>query len=218
MQHIKLQYEQTILRSKLEILEEAFKIISREIHDNIGQILSLAKLNLNTLPAQNMHEHIEDIDRLISKAIVDLRAVGKHISSKNFSEFGFSEAVQLELLILEKISGIACYIDQSSFVTYSLSKQQSTIIFRLVQLLLHELVKQNKTTYLHVKLYWIEEKSVIIIKHNDVNFKLHHQKSILRRSKLVNAFLSTENGYVAGEHMIKLTLINNPNDSNSPCR
>ncbi len=47
---LKAQYERTILQSQLEIQEQTFRNISQEIHDNIGQVLSLAKLNLNTIP------------------------------------------------------------------------------------------------------------------------------------------------------------------------
>lgn len=33
-----------------EILQETFAQIEKELHDNIGQLLSLAKLNLNSPP------------------------------------------------------------------------------------------------------------------------------------------------------------------------
>jgi len=37
-----------ILETKIEIQEQTLKTISQEIHDKCGQVLSLAKLNLNT--------------------------------------------------------------------------------------------------------------------------------------------------------------------------
>ena len=46
---LSIQFEQTLLRSKLEIQEETFSNISKEIHDNIGQVLSLVRINLNTM-------------------------------------------------------------------------------------------------------------------------------------------------------------------------
>jgi len=45
---MKNRFEQTILKSQLEIQEQTFSHISREIHDNIGQVLSLVRLNLST--------------------------------------------------------------------------------------------------------------------------------------------------------------------------
>src|ERR1700679_1970035 len=44
------QFTQELLRTQIEIQEQTLKNISQEIHDNVGQVLSLAKLNLNTFP------------------------------------------------------------------------------------------------------------------------------------------------------------------------
>ena len=49
-QQMKSEFSQTLLQTQLEIQEQTLKNISQEIHDNIGQALSLAKLNLNTMP------------------------------------------------------------------------------------------------------------------------------------------------------------------------
>ncbi len=46
---LKITFEKEILESKLEIQEQTLKNISQEIHDNIGQVLSLVKLNINTM-------------------------------------------------------------------------------------------------------------------------------------------------------------------------
>lgn len=52
-EQLRLSYERELLKSQLEIQEQTFRHISQEIHDNIGQMLSLAKLNLSTMdPAQ----------------------------------------------------------------------------------------------------------------------------------------------------------------------
>ena len=44
MERIKDMYEKEALRSQLEIQENTFKTIAQELHDNIGQMLSVAKL------------------------------------------------------------------------------------------------------------------------------------------------------------------------------
>ena len=49
IESIKAEYEKAILNTQLEMQEQTFSDISREIHDNIGMSLTLAKLNLNTL-------------------------------------------------------------------------------------------------------------------------------------------------------------------------
>ncbi|MEN9571024.1 MAG: hypothetical protein RL172_2255, partial [Bacteroidota bacterium] len=43
---MKTKFKQELLQTQIEIQEQTLKNISEEIHDNVGQILSLAKLNL----------------------------------------------------------------------------------------------------------------------------------------------------------------------------
>src|SRR5689334_1299700 len=60
-----VQFEQTLLQSKLEIQEQTFRDISQELHDNIGQMLSLISINLNTLEAPRDAEKIARMDDLL---------------------------------------------------------------------------------------------------------------------------------------------------------
>ena len=50
---MKSSFEKELLNTQLEIQEQTLKNISQEIHDNIGQGLTLAKLNLNTMLIEN---------------------------------------------------------------------------------------------------------------------------------------------------------------------
>ena len=47
-EELKTRFNEEILRAQLEIQEQTLINISQEIHDNIGQVLSLVKLNLAT--------------------------------------------------------------------------------------------------------------------------------------------------------------------------
>jgi two-component system, NarL family, sensor kinase len=56
---IKDKYEKEALRSQLEIQENTFKTIAQELHDNIGQMLSVVKLSLSALPLEPDHPAFE---------------------------------------------------------------------------------------------------------------------------------------------------------------
>ena len=77
---LKTRYEKTIMESQLEIQEQTFRNISQEIHDNIGQVLSLAKLNLNTVMAEQFSDKIQLTEELLGKAINDLRDISKSLN------------------------------------------------------------------------------------------------------------------------------------------
>src|SRR5215216_148874 len=58
-EQLKVTFEKEILESKLEIQEQTLKNISQEIHDNIGQVLSLAKLHINTMSVDDPEALVE---------------------------------------------------------------------------------------------------------------------------------------------------------------
>src|SRR3954468_3052481 len=83
LEELKVKYENAMLQSQLEIQEQTFQNISREIHDNIGQKLSLAKLHLNTLNIGNtkeMSSQIDDSVNMIGEAISDLSDISRSMS------------------------------------------------------------------------------------------------------------------------------------------
>lgn len=43
------EFQQSLIEAQVQTQEQTLTTISQEIHDNVGQVLSLAKLNLNML-------------------------------------------------------------------------------------------------------------------------------------------------------------------------
>jgi signal transduction histidine kinase len=61
LDQIKAEHEKTLLNVENEIQQETLNQIGRELHDNIGQLLSLAKLNLNSTKPEKQAEGKEYI-------------------------------------------------------------------------------------------------------------------------------------------------------------
>src|SRR5690349_7079912 len=93
MYDLKAQYERTLFQSQLEIQEQTFRNISQEIHDNIGQVLSLAKLNLNTIPhTGGTTDKISLTEELLGKAINDLRDLSRSMHPEKIADIGLTNA------------------------------------------------------------------------------------------------------------------------------
>ena len=110
LESLKLDYEKNLLKTQLEIQEQTFQNISREIHDNIGLSLTLAKLNLNILEIENRekaNELILSSIELISKSINDLSDISKSLNSEAIGQQGFLNALRLEVERLRKLNRFA---------------------------------------------------------------------------------------------------------------
>ena len=142
-EQLKAQFSQTLLQSQLEIQEQTLKIISQEIHDNIGQVLSLAKLNLNTID-QAKHDEtaikIIDSKNLVSKAIHDLRDLSRSLNTDNISALGLVKAIEYELEMTRKAGKHQTLLEVEGTVQ-KLDPQKELIVFRIIQEVLNNILK-----------------------------------------------------------------------------
>ena len=150
------QFNQAILQTQIEIQEHTLKNISQEIHDNIGQVLSLAKLNLNTLPTNidaATQTKVEDSKHLISKALRDLRDLSRSLHGHKIAELGLQESITAELKIIKNTGqfNTSLHIDGSQ---YRLGPQKEMVLFRMVQEALHNAIKHSKAKNIEVHLQY----------------------------------------------------------------
>ena len=200
MLDLKMQYEQTILQSQLEIQEQTFRNISQEIHDNIGQVLSLAKLNLNTIPHEGASDKISLTEELLGKAINDLRDLSKSLHPEKISDIGLVNAARHELFTFQRVAKINTeLIADESEITVDGNK--SVIIFRMIQETLHNTLKHAKASKVTVTMRQQGSQTMIEIKDNGIGFNTAALKSsetgiglksMEQRCKLINAIFSID--------------------------
>ena len=91
--------------SQLEIQENTFKTISQELHDNIGQMLSVVKLSLSALPLEKehkAHQLVQHSQEVLNKAIVDLSDLTKSLHTDRITDLGLADCIRFELNSTEK--------------------------------------------------------------------------------------------------------------------
>lgn len=165
-QQMKSQFSETLLQTQLEIQEQTLKNISQEIHDNIGQALSLAKLNLNTMPEMNdetLQQKILNSKQLVSKAITDLRDLSRSLDTDYVQEMGLQRAIEYELEMIKKTGTIdtTLVVDGSLF---RLEKQKELILFRIVQETFNNILKHSGAKCLTVNINYAPALFTLIVK------------------------------------------------------
>lgn len=169
---LKDTYEKEILESKLEIQEQTLKYISQEIHDNIGQALSLVKLNINTMnhgEPELLQNKIVDSRQLITKVIQDLRDLSRTLNTDYIMESGLLKVIEYELGMIKK-SGVFEVVLETQGDEYRLENQQELILFRIVQESLNNIIKHSRATTISVRILFEPCLFTLIIKDNGVGF------------------------------------------------
>lgn len=149
------RFQKEILETKLEIQEQTLRAVSEEVHDNIGQVLSLAKLNLNTLVAPLPHADatkIDDARNLVGRAIEDLRQISRSLSGQSIHAVGLVAALQRELQQLERASGLQTRL-QMQGPDPVLEPDKELVLYRIVQEALQNIVKHAQASQVTLSLH-----------------------------------------------------------------
>ena len=167
------QFQQTLLQAQLEIQEQTLKNISQEIHDNVGQVLTLAKLNLATTTIEDTatNEKIKTSQQLIGKAIQDLRDLSRSLNTDYVEELGLVRSVEYELELLQKTGTIATELNIEGKII-KFNKHTELILFRIVQETIHNIMKHAEAKKISASINFNDEAVIIVIKDNGKGFDL----------------------------------------------
>ena len=154
-----LRFQQELLKTKIEIQNQTFQNISQEIHDNIGQVLSLVKLNLHTADFNDLPATMEKINCskvLVGKAIVDLRDLSKSLSTELIKEVGLNRTIQQELTLMSKTGQYKTILNQHG-KPFRFDKQKELIMFRIFQELINNIISHSGAKTVNVRLFYEAE-------------------------------------------------------------
>lgn len=182
------EFEKTIAETQIEIREETLRNISWELHDNIGQLLTLAKIQLQSATVEN----IQEVSNTITKGLTEVRALSKLINPEAMSTIDLRDAVQLEIDRFNRLNFIASTLEISG-KERDIEQKSSIIIFRILQEFFSNTIKHARASKLKVTLAYGETDLLITAKDNGIGFLSEEKKegigliNIKNRAKLINA-------------------------------
>ena len=203
---VKDMYERELLRSQLEIQENTFKVISQELHDNIGQMLTVARLSLSALPVEKEHPAytpLKNSQQVLNKAIVDLSNLIKGLFSDRIAQVGLLEAIRYEIDTVKK-AGLVSLDFRVEGDAVDFGEQVSIFLFRIFQEAMNNTLKHANASQIDVVIDFRDDACSLSIRDNGTGFspaeKLNSPtsasgvglKSIINRANLIGASVSID--------------------------
>jgi signal transduction histidine kinase len=194
--------EKELQRMKEEQIQtQTLNDISEEIHDNIGQTLALANLNLRTINFDSdisVQDKTTETKILISKAIADLRDLSRTIKTESFSRTDLISEVKNECTELA-MPGTFKIDFQSNVDTLPIDHKKQVIIMRILKGVFQNIIKHSKASKVIVALFAKPGFLWIQVKDNGIGFDLsvdtsnsNGLKNIRNRCVLLKAACSIE--------------------------
>ena len=200
----KKRYEKEIAETQIEIREETLRNISWELHDNIGQLLTLAKIQMQHASPENM----EEISQTITRSLTEIRALSKSINPDFINNIRLKEALVLEVERFNRLN----YIESTLVITGEekiINQKHGIIIFRMLQEFFSNTIKHSKGTKLDVYVSYNEDVIEIVAKDNGVGFEMNKKnikgiglQNIKARAKLIKAVVKMKSKPQKGTSLI----------------
>jgi two-component system, NarL family, sensor kinase len=201
---VKASYDRELYKAQLEIQEQTFQEISREIHDNVGQMLSLAKLGLGTLDferTEEAKESISEISDILEKALEDLRHMSRSMNAEIIKNGGLKKSIEMQMGFLQRGGKFRIQFEVNGEPA-RLPETKEIILFRIVQEAVNNIIRHSTATNICISLYYSKNLFKLKIKDNGKGFMINQEFSeatnmngiynMQQRAKLIDAIFDME--------------------------
>lgn len=148
------------------LIEDERKRMAREIHDELGQQLTFAKLKLASLRLKNegLSALCEQIEAALDSSIRTVRRLATELRPALLDSVGLTAAVEWQMRAFEQRSGIRVVAERIEEL--NVHTDLATALFRILQEALTNAARHSEATELQVSLYRESARAVLKIGDN----------------------------------------------------
>lgn len=139
------------------VREEERAAIAREIHDDLGQMLTAMRFNLKWIEqalepgAETMRERVANALELLTQTIQVVRRISTSLHPSILDDFGLSAALEWQITEFQKHSGIRCQI-KALPQSLTLERDRALALFRICQETLTNVARHAAATEISLSL------------------------------------------------------------------
>ncbi len=212
---VKANYERELYKAQLEIQEQTFQEIARELHDNVGQILSLAKMGLGTLDLEKKNDAKQTIletSDILEKALEDIRYMSRSMNADVIKKGGLKKSIEMQVGFIQRGGKYDTHFNVIGDHV-SLEDNKEMLLFRIAQEALNNIIRHSKASDICITLSYSKLMLVLEIKDNGMGFNINDKISangiynMQYRAKLIGAEFQIESIIGKGTSITVITPI-----------
>lgn len=169
---VQAEFEKTILNAEKEIQENTLSHVGRELHDNIGQLLSLAKMNLSS----SKPEKVSEGKSMMNQIIKEVRALSKTLNLDWVETISLREFIEKELEKLQSAEFCQTQFHMTGEEMF-LDKDRKLILIRIIQECLNNAIKHAQPENITISMDFQDDQLEIRIKDDGKGFDTSQESS-----------------------------------------
>lgn len=194
---MELNYEKELRTVEHEVQEQVLTNIARELHDNIGQLLTLMRIQLENEKLDNpeLAMKLEPLDTTLSDTIQQVRMLSRALNSDMMEHRGLLNTIELEITRLQHFRNFRVHWEHDN-IEPTLDKSQRIMAFRIFQEILNNMLKHAEASNIFINM--VGKGSFSLMMADDgIGFDVPEKESgtgsglvnIMKRAKLANLVL-----------------------------
>jgi signal transduction histidine kinase len=194
--------------------ENTFRSISRDLHDDFGQILTavgtmLQRCGHRLANPESLRADLREVQEIVQSTLDKVRALSHALHPVILDEIGFEGALDQYLPGFQKQTGIEVHYEKSG-AARELDRAVAIHLYRVMQEALNNIARHSQSNRAAVRLRYLPESVVLEVEDRGVGFGTSHAYgmglvSMRERAGLVNGFLDLEN-CSSGGALVRLTV------------
>ena len=164
-------FKQEQLETQIEIREQTLNDVSRDLHDNLGQLASLVKINLSMMSPEDAatKERISETKELLQQLIDDLRSLSVSLNGENLSKLGLVGMIRRDIARIQHSGYLETQVELMEDLG-PLEETKLVFLYRIFQELVNNVLKHSQATQLVVKLYHQNSQLKLEVSDNGTGF------------------------------------------------
>jgi signal transduction histidine kinase len=145
-----IEFDRQLMQSALETQEATMSMLSKELHDNIGQLLNSTKLLIGvterSLPS--VPETLVTAGETLGRAIQELRSLSKSMDKDWLTQFDLLENLEAETIRVNSAQDLRIHFTKPD--SLPLKSGEQVILFRIVQETIQNAIKHANAANVYI--------------------------------------------------------------------
>lgn len=166
------EFKNQLLQSQIEVQEQTFQQIGRELHDNVGQLLSTSRMliGLAERSIEQPPDTLLTANATIGEAISEIRSLSKSLDKDWLEQFDFIQNLKTEISRINAGKEINAVLKSEEML--NLPSAQRIILFRIVQEAIQNAVKHGRCQNISISIQKEEQFIRISIEDDGSGFDI----------------------------------------------
>lgn len=173
-------HQKELLSTQLEMQKKTMQEIGREIHDNVGQKLTLASLYFQQLIYENKvatdNQNVTAINSIINDSLSDLRQLSQSLSDDSIENKTLPELLNLESQKINTIKKCELNVDNLNLYDNQ-SYAVKSVLVRVTQEFIQNAIKHSDCNLIQINLSKQNELLTLTLVDDGKGFDLQTNKS-----------------------------------------